>query len=290
MEQSAATGPRIAAEEPRLAALTIAGFDPSSGAGATADLKVFAAHGIYGLACLTALTVQSTLGVRQVHAVAPALVRETLECLAADIRMEGVKLGMLASSGIVREVAKFLARLGLPRDRVVLDPVLRSSSGAVLLEPDALEQLRAELLPHVGWITPNPDELAALAGPGAVEEQAETLASLAPGLNVAVTRGDAERPDDYIYLGDGISAHGRGEWLRGEKVQTHSTHGTGCAYSTALLCALMESPGPATIIPAKQAKRYVEGALRAARPLGHGKGPMEHFWEWQQSCAGDSRG
>src|SRR3954453_2407692 len=144
--------------------LTIAGFDPSSGAGVSADLKTFAAYGIYGVAAITALTVQSTQGMRAIEAVRPSLFRETLEYLAADISVAGVKLGMLASAGMVSEAEHFLRGRPELRQRVVLDPVSRSSSGAPLLDAEGVSQLRERLLGTVGWVTPNLDELALLTG------------------------------------------------------------------------------------------------------------------------------
>src|ERR1700756_1477352 len=134
-------------------ALAIAGFDPSGGAGITADLKVFAAHNIYGIACITALTIQSTLGVRRVEPVAAETIRDTLACLRDDITPSGVKIGMLATAEAVAETARFLADAGIDRQRIVLDPVIRSSSGRELLSSEGLVRLRSELLPHIGWIT-----------------------------------------------------------------------------------------------------------------------------------------
>src|SRR5271170_2900562 len=119
---------------PRPAVLTIAGFDPSSGAGITADLKVFAAHRLYGLAAITALTIQSTQGVRRSHAVSPGFLAETLNCLAEDVEISGVKIGMLATADIVDAVAGFIAEVGIARERIVLDPIIRSSSGRTLLD------------------------------------------------------------------------------------------------------------------------------------------------------------
>ncbi len=214
--------------------LTIAGFDPSSGAGVTADLKTFAAHGVYGVAAITALTVQSTQGVRALEPIRPSLFRETLECLAADIPLAGVKLGMLAGAGLVAEAEHFLRARPELRGKVVLDPVLRSSSGAALLDAEGTALLRERLLGVVGWITPNLDELALLTGvevrtreqvPAAAERLARQAASIGnPGLAIVVTGGHLDRPDDYLLL------NGQGSWLPGERVETRSTHGTGCAF------------------------------------------------------------
>lgn len=263
-------------------ALTIAGFDPSSGAGMTADLKVFAAHDIYGMACITALTIQSTLGVRRVDPIAAETIRDTLACLRGDITPSGVKIGMLATTEAVTETARFLAEAGVARQRIVLDPVIRSSSGRELLSSDGLSCLRSELLPHVGWITPNLDELAALTGRGSllredVQIAAAELRQLArndgnPELNIVVTGGHLDRPDDFLLTSDG-----RSEWLPGEWVEIRSTHGTGCAFSSALLCQLIQGVDPEEKAAAN-AKAYVAAALKAAYPVGQGKGPMHHLF------------
>jgi len=265
-------------------ALTIAGFDPSSGAGITADLKVFAAHNLYGMACITALTIQSTLGVRRVEPVSAETIRETLACLYDDVTPAGIKIGMLATAEAVSETARFLATAGIDRHRVVLDPVIRSSSGRELLSSEGVARLRSELLAHVGWITPNLDELAVLteegplsrAGVPAAAARLQELASKAgnPTLHVVATGGHLDRPDDYL-----LSPDGNAQWLRGERVETQATHGTGCAFSSALLCELIDGHG--AVKATAGAKGYVTEALRAAYPIGRGKGPMNHLFGWQ---------
>jgi hydroxymethylpyrimidine/phosphomethylpyrimidine kinase len=259
---------------PKSIALTIAGFDPSSGAGITADLKTFAAHRMYGIACISALTVQSTLGVRAVQPVEPALVRQTLECLAEDAAWSGIKIGMLGSGEVAAEVADFLSTAGIDRQRVVLDPVLRSSSGKDLLDANGISILRNELLQWVGWITPNVQELAILTGQS-VEAGAARLAKL--GLNVVVTGGDQDPPSDFLR-----TAVGEEKWFRGERVETNQTHGTGCAFSSALLCGLIQRKGPMEAV--ESAKHYVTQALRAAYPTGKGKGSMNHLFEFDSEC------
>jgi hydroxymethylpyrimidine/phosphomethylpyrimidine kinase len=262
-------------------ALTIAGFDPSSGAGVTADLKVFAAHHTYGMACITALTVQSTLGVRRVEPVASSVLRDTLACLYDDIRPNGVKLGMLATREAVEEISEFLGGASIPKERVVLDPVLRSSSGKALLSDEGVQSLRSRLLSHVGWITPNLDELAILTGvtsirreeipEAAAELQRQTLEIGNPDLHVLVTGGHLDRPDDFLR-----TSQGEDHWLSGERVETNSTHGTGCALSSALLCQLIAGKSPREA--AMEAKAYVTAALKSAYPVGRGKGPMHHLF------------
>ena len=266
--------------------LTIAGFDPSSGAGVTADLKTFAAHGVYGVAAITALTVQSTQGVRSLEPVRPSLFRETLECLAEDVSLDGVKLGMLGGAGLVAEADHFLrARPGL-RAKMVLDPVLRSSSGAGLLDAEGTALLRERLLGVVGWITPNLNELALLTGvevrareqvPAAAERLARQAAKIGnPDMAIVVTGGHLDRPDDYLLL------QGKGSWLPGERVETRSTHGTGCAFSSALLAELVL--GRTGVDAVEAAKRYVTGALRAAYPVGQGRGPLHHLFAYEPSA------
>ena len=251
--------------------LTIAGFDPSSGAGITADLKVFAAHRLYGASAITALTVQSTLGVRRVAPVLPDLLRETLDCLSADLSFAGVKIGMLGTGEVAGVVAEFLEKSGIPAGRVVLDPVLRSSSGRDLLSEDGVRRLMSDLLPGVGWVTPNSEELAVLSempvpSREAVPEAARRLAERHPGLNVVVTGGHLDAPDDYLR-----TAEGETRWFAGERIETRATHGTGCAFSSALLARLVLGDAPAEAVAA--AKAYVAGAMRAAQPIGKGRGP-----------------
>jgi hydroxymethylpyrimidine/phosphomethylpyrimidine kinase len=260
-------------------ALAIAGFDPSSGAGMTADLQVFAAHGLYGISAITALTVQSTRGVRRVEPVDGELLRESLECLAGDLAIDGVKIGMLGTAEAVGVVAGWLRESGIPRERVVLDPVIRASSGAELLSAAGVERLGSELLPLVGWITPNLAEAGALVGEGVpgkdevpgVAARVQTLGagSQGPesaGLNVVVTGGHLESPDDFLF-----TAAGEGIWLPGRRVEArgfHGTHGTGCAFSSALLCRLMLGDGLAEAVSG--AKAWVVGRLEGVGSPGWG--------------------
>jgi hydroxymethylpyrimidine/phosphomethylpyrimidine kinase len=256
-------------------ALTIAGFDPSGGAGVTADLAVFAAHGIYGTAAITALTVQSTIGVAGVQPVDAAWLKRTIEHVSADLPAAGVKIGMLGSEANVRAVAGFLRTAPSPVP-VVFDPVLRSSSGHALLEPAALRGLHDQLLPFVGWTTPNWEELAALTGMRVRNlEQAtgaaEALGKLHPSLHVVVTGGDQKQPVDLLRAPNGAI-----QTFAGEHVETTSTHGTGCAFSSALLSRLILHDAPAVAV--KRAKTYVTEALRRAPGVGHGRGPLDLLW------------
>jgi hydroxymethylpyrimidine/phosphomethylpyrimidine kinase len=174
--------------------LTIAGFDPSSGAGVTADVKTIAAHGCYGVACITALTVQSTSGVVRVEPVSSDIIAETLSVLAADLEVAAIKIGMLGSAKVVRAVAEFLSDSEMPN--VVLDPILRSSSGAQLLDAAGAKLMRDRLVPLATVVTPNVDEAAALTGlpVGDAEEMnaaADKLHAMG-AQNVVVTGGHLE--------------------------------------------------------------------------------------------------
>ena len=254
--------------------LTIAGFDPSCGAGVTADIKTIAAHRCYGVACITALTVQSTAGVRRVDPVSPQLVCETLEELASDVDIAAVHIGMLASEEIVEAVAGFLAARKLPN--VVLDPVIRSSSGTRLLSESGIRSLVAKLLPLAAVVTPNVDEAAILTGlavgnPEQIREAAARLHGLGSAA-VVITGGHLEQAVDLLSIAGG---HGP-EVLPAEKLQSNSTHGTGCAFATALACnlALRANLGQAV----RLAKDYVTAAISNAYPLGTGTGPVNHLY------------
>jgi hydroxymethylpyrimidine/phosphomethylpyrimidine kinase len=268
--------------------LAIAGHDPSSGAGITADLQTFAAHRLFGTSAITALTVQSTLGVEEIQPADPAFLRRALDHLAADLPPAGIKIGMLGSSEIAASVAGFLASIhpaegnspagnqppsALP---IVLDPILRASSGADLLPPEALETLHHQLLPRVTWITPNWSELSALtAQPVETLAQAEAathaLAEKHPHLHIVTTAGDHAQPTDLLRLPSGDIHR-----FAGEHIESTSTHGTGCAFSSALLCLLVLRDTPIEAV--RGAKHFVTEAIRNAPNLGHGKGPLNLFW------------
>ena len=268
--------PSVTADKPRPAvALTIAGFDPSSGAGVTADLQVFAAHGMFGTAAVTALTVQSTQRVSAVESVRSEVLAATLAELQADIPAVGIKIGMLGSEEVVRTVASFLRSLQ-PRPIIVLDPVLRSSTGSTLLTPLGIRVLQEELLPLVDVVTPNWAELAVLSGTAVESSRAAENALAKLGAQYArivaiATGGDQPEPVDCLRLPDG-SLHA----LPGVFVETTSTHGTGCAFSSALLCGRLR--GLQMLEAAIAAKHFVEGALRNAPGLGRGRGPMDLLW------------
>ena len=252
--------------------LSIAGFDPSSGAGVTADIKTIAAHGGYGVACITGMTVQSTQGVRRVEPVAAKLIRDTLKELAGDFSFAAARIGMLASADAVDAVVDFLKAQKVPN--VVLDPAIRASSGAPLLDKQGIEKMRKELLPLAAVITPNIDEAAALAGvPVTNVEQMKTAAAALHKLgakNVVVTGGHLDKPVDVLSIGGSVHE------FASDKQRSTSTHGTGCAFATALACHL--ATGRDLDDAVVMAKAFVTNAIARAQRIGKGSGPVNHLF------------
>lgn len=253
--------------------LTIGGFDPSSGAGVSADIKTIAAHGCYGIAAITALTVQSTAGVRRVVPTDPQLLGSTLDELLLDGKVSAVHIGMVGSGKVAQRVADFLQTAGLKN--VVLDPVLRSSSGTELLDKAALEVLSERLLLLVDVLTPNVDEAAALTGmeaknPAQMEAAASRLHEMGAKA-VIVTGGHLDRPIDVLSVkGEPVQTYG------GERIHSPNTHGTGCAFSTAIACQLaLGQPLPMAV---SLAKAYVSDAIKNSYSIGRGPGPVNHMY------------
>jgi hydroxymethylpyrimidine/phosphomethylpyrimidine kinase len=264
--------------------LTIAGFDPSSGAGVTADIKTIAAHTCYGVACVTAMTVQSTSGVRRMEALDPALVSDTLVELANDLDIAAVRIGMLGSGKVARAVADFLGKRS-SGDRianVVLDPVLRSSSGADLLDASGTKVLVERLIPLADVVTPNVDEAGILTGTKVrdIEDMRAAAAKLHDmgALAVVVTGGDLEKATDLLSFRTERTVEQ--EIFKAERQRSNSTHGTGCAFATAMACHLALDRGlaEATLL----AKTYVSAAISNAQPLGKGTGPVNHLYRMNQ--------
>jgi hydroxymethylpyrimidine/phosphomethylpyrimidine kinase len=260
--------------------LTIAGFDPSSGAGVTADIKTIAAHGCYGVACITAMTVQSTAGVRRVDTCDSGLVSDTLQELASDVKIGAVHIGMLGSGKVAKAVADFLSRRKLPN--VVLDPILKSSSGAALLDRDGARVLAAELLALATVVTPNVDEAAVLTGlpvtnPDQMRAAAVKLHEMGAE-SVVVTGGHLDQAIDLLSFRTrrGVEQ----EVFKSERQRSNSTHGTGCAFATAMACHLALDRGlPEAVL---LAKAYVSAAISKGHPLGKGIGPVHHLYRMQQ--------
>jgi hydroxymethylpyrimidine/phosphomethylpyrimidine kinase len=260
--------------------LTIAGFDPSSGAGVTADIKTIAAHGCYGVSCITSLTVQSTAGVRRVEPIAPELVWETLEELVSDVPIAAMHIGMLGAGPVVRAVAEFLETQA-PKN-VVLDPILKSSSGAELLDAEGERLLVERLIPLATVVTPNLGEASALSG--LAVENLEQMRAAAYKLHalgspaVVVTGGHLEQAIDLLSFSNGQGFDQ--EVFKSTRLRSSSTHGTGCAFASSLACHLALGRGlPEGVL---LAKAYVAASISNAHPLGRGTGPIHHLYRMQQ--------
>lgn len=255
--------------------LSIAGSDPSGGAGIQADLKAFSAHGAYGMSVLTALTAQNTQGVQGVHPVPPDVVAAQLNSVFSDIRVDAVKIGMLGDVATVEVVADALRRWRPPV--VVCDPVMVAKSGDRLLTPDAVAALRAELLPLVHLLTPNLPEAAdlldvtAAVDEAGMREQVDALVRLGPGV---LLKGGHLAGDVAVDL---LSVDGELSRFAAPRVPTRNTHGTGCALSSAIAALRPQRPSWAEAVG--EAKAWLTEALRRADTLdvGSGHGPPHHF-------------
>jgi hydroxymethylpyrimidine/phosphomethylpyrimidine kinase len=252
--------------------LTIAGFDPSCGAGIAADLKTFAAHGCYGVAAITSLTVQNTQGVTDVQNTPSAMLRAQLEALANDSEIAAVKIGMLGNRGNAVVVAEFLDAHKFAQ--VVHDPVMKSSSGAELLDAAGIKYVAAELLKRATVITPNIPEAEILTGLtikdlGDMEAAARKIVEMGAHA-VIVKGGHMERAVDVLFDGNEVVA------LAGDRVREETLHGTGCAFAAAI-AAQLASGRPLTEA-AMLAKAYVTKAIEKSYPTGKGRSPLDHFY------------
>jgi hydroxymethylpyrimidine/phosphomethylpyrimidine kinase len=256
-------------------ALTIAGSDSGGGAGIQADLKTFAAHRVFGTCAITAVTAQNTLGVTMWRAVASDLVTAQIEAVAGDLGVDAVKVGMLANAAIVEAVAAAIAELDLPH--VVVDPVMIAKGGDRLLEEEAVAAIRAELLPLAHVVTPNVPEAEVLSGRTirSVDDMraaGERILGLGPRV-VLVKGGHLEGPESIDVV---CTAHEMFE-LRGPRIDTRHTHGTGCTLSSAIAANLALGLDDRSAL--SRARDYLDGAIRHAPGLGRGHGPLGHFWQ-----------
>jgi hydroxymethylpyrimidine/phosphomethylpyrimidine kinase len=257
--------------------LTIAGFDPSCGAGTAADLKTFVAHNCYGVAAITALTVQSTQGVQSVHATPAATLRAQLDALVDDVELAGVKIGMLANRGNATVVAEFLDKHKFKH--VVLDPVFRPTAGnAELLDTSGLKFVRDELLKRVTVITPNMPEAEFLTGIEvkdipSMKAAGQKLIEMGARA-VVVTGGHLDKPTDVFCVGTQVETFG------GEHVKSPNTHGSGCTFSSAILAQLGSGLNlrEAVIL----SKAYVTKAIERSYSIGKGAGPLNQLFRFTQ--------
>lgn len=257
-------------------ALTIAGSDSSGGAGIQADLKTFAALGVYGASVITALTAQNTRGVRAIHPVPPDMIAAQCDAVFDDLKVMAVKIGMLGGRETVEAVAGSLQRW--TPGHVVLDPVMAATSGDRLAAPDAVVALCTRLIPAASIITPNLPEAAALldepvaSSPGAIESQGRRLISLGcPFVLIKGGHGQGSESVDYL-IGKGSTSR-----LAAPRIATGSTHGTGCSLSSAIAAGLAKGEDLETAV--HNAKAFVSAAIALAHrfTVGHGHGPIHHF-------------
>jgi hydroxymethylpyrimidine/phosphomethylpyrimidine kinase len=257
-------------------ALTIAGSDSSGGAGIQADLKTFAALGVYGASAITALTAQNTQGVAAIHPVPPEFVSAQIDAVFGDLAVGAVKIGMVAELSVIEAIVASLRRWS-PK-HVVLDPVMVATSGDRLLNAGAVEALRSELVPVASIITPNLPEAAALLNEAVatdaamIEKQGKRLLAMGcPAVLIKGGHGEGSESIDYLIRADGVVA------LPAPRVATKNTHGTGCSLSSAIAAGLAKSEPLETAV--RNAKNFVSAAIASADrfAVGHGHGPVHHF-------------
>lgn len=256
-------------------ALTIAGSDPSGGAGLQADLKTFHQFGVYGMSVVTLLTIQNTVGVDSVDPLDPDYVARQLEAVTSDIPPQAAKTGALGTAEIVGVVAGWAAKRSCP---LVVDPVMISKHGAPLMGPEAQRALVRELLPHAALATPNLPEAAALTGRQIVSlddmrRAVRQIAGLGPKA-VLIKGGHLDAGQEAMDL---LYADGAEEIFTSQRYDTRHTHGTGCTYSAAITAELAK--GTALAAAVRAAKRYISEAIATAPGLGRGSGPVNHHAE-----------
>jgi hydroxymethylpyrimidine/phosphomethylpyrimidine kinase len=255
-------------------ALTIAGSDSGGGAGIQADLKTFAALGVYGLSAITAVTAQNTMTVMSAQDLATEMVAAQIDAVLEDIGVDAAKTGMLSSAEIIEAVSERVRKWQL---RLVVDPVMVAKGGSPLLRSDAVHALKTHLLPLAEVVTPNLPEAEVLLGRqihSRTDMQDAARAIYAMGPRYVVIKGGhlTDEPVDVLFDGQGFIE------LEAKRIQTRHTHGTGCTFSAAIT-AFMARRLPA-VQAIRYAKHYITGAIRHAPGLGHGHGPTNHFWLW----------
>ncbi len=262
--------------------LTIAGSDSGGGAGIQADLKTFSAIGCYGMSVITALTAQNTRGVTGIHAVPPAFAVEQIDAVLSDIGADAVKIGMLYSAELIEAVAAALKKHSA--QKIVLDPVMVAQSGDKLLQDDAVEAIKAYLMPLAEVVTPNLPEVAVLTGQALknredIEGAAKILATHGSrSILIKGGHGDDNQSTDLLYL-----AHeNRLLRLAAKRIITRNNHGTGCTLSSAIASYLAQGHDIETAV--RKAKEFMNHAIAAgaAYKIGHGHGPVHHFFQWWQ--------
>lgn len=258
-------------------ALTIAGSDSSAGAGIQADLKTFAALGVYGCSVISAVTAQNTQGVQAVEALNEHIVEQQLKAIFDDIDIHAIKIGMLPNQAIMQVVATQCMKAQVS---IVFDPVMVSSSGTILLDPLALQTLKRDLIPHISLLTPNLSEAAVLTKRPVVTTQHEMLdtakALLGLGLHSVLLKGGHLDGDCHDLFYDGTQT----EWFSSPRIAARNTHGTGCTLSSAITAGLAK--GLPVLNAIGEAKYYITQTIQKADELnvGKGKGSLHHFYHW----------
>jgi hydroxymethylpyrimidine/phosphomethylpyrimidine kinase len=256
------------------AVLTIAGSDSSGGAGIQADLKTFAAHGVYGTSAITAITAQNTQGVVSTTALSADVVSAQIEAVAGDIELHATKIGMLATAAIVEAVSAAITALDLPN--VVVDPVIASTGGARLLDDDGIGALCTELLPRARVVTPNIVEAERLSGISikSLDDMRRASHSIHARVRTSVVvkggHGSGDELVDVLFDGETFTE------LRTPRVRAASRHGTGCTHAAAIAAQL--ALGRPLADAARLAQSYVAGAIRHGFTLGSGRALLDHFW------------
>jgi len=262
--------------------LTIAGSDSGGGAGIQADLKTFSAIGCYGMSVITALTAQNTQGVKAIHAVPPAFAVEQIEAVLGDIGADAIKIGMLYSAELIAAVAQALKKHGARK--IVLDPVMVAQSGDKLLRDDAIDAIKTHLMPLADVVTPNMPEASVLSGMqlnqrSDIEAAAVSLAKYGSrSILIKGGHGDGRKSADLLFL----AGEGRFVSLEADRIETRNNHGTGCTLSSAI--ASYMAKGNAIEVAVQKAKAFMNRAIAAgaAYKIGHGHGPVHHFFDWWQ--------
>ena len=255
--------------------MTIAGSDSGAGAGIQADLKAFAAMGVYGTSVLTAVTAQNTHGVTDVFELPASIIGSQIDAVLSDIGADAVKTGMLSSSAVIDCVVDNLREHAI--DKLVVDPVMVAQAGSRLLHEDAVDALRQRLLPMALLVTPNRWEAEVLAGLPVTDVEsarraAQELVSL--GARTALVKGGHldGPPTDVLFDGSDFTE------FTAERIQTTRTHGTGCTLASAIAACIACGQSVRDAVAAS--KEYITGAIRAAQPIGSGSGPVNHFYRF----------
>ncbi len=261
-------------------ALSIAGTDPSGGAGIQADIKTMTMNGVYAMSAITAMVAQNTTGVRSIQESSPAFLREQLDAVFEDITPDAVKIGMVSSAALIRVIAE---RLRLYQaQNIVVDPVMVTTAGSALIQSDAVQTMVQELLPLAALTTPNIPEAEVLSGmkirTSTDMQQAARQIGDAYGCAVLLKGGHSiNDANDLLY------AAGQMTWFAGRRINNPNTHGTGCTLSSAIASNLAKGYSLEESI--RRAKDYLSGALAAMLDLGHGRGPMQHSFALQGDFA-----